>query len=409
MIGLVQKREDMATNNFFSKKQPWSAVKDKVVAGYLTPYCAKLLATNKPLKVVDCFAGKGRFDDGKDGSPLMIAKVIKDILKTENAYNNKNIEACFIEQKYHNDLKVNLQYYSQCRVISGKFEENILEILEKNDKDNINLFLYIDPYGIKSLSFKVFNRLKSMDKVSTEILMNFNSFGFLREGFRLLGKNIPKELNISNYEDDDKNTIERMNEIANGDYWQEIILNKNSGKINMYEAEELFIKEYMNQLKIVYNYVINIPIKEKRERLPKYRLIFGSNHPEGLFLMVDTMKKGWNHFLEASNEYSLFKEFELPDYNIGEVNLENEIIALIPSTKKIKLVDLWIKLVNKYGICFSIVEYREKLAILSGENKNSLGGLFSNDKINIIRNYETKSGRTPRDFDWKNEIYIERI
>lgn len=398
----------MATSKFFQKKQPWSEVKDKIVSGYLTPYSAKLLATKKPLKIVDCFAGKGKFDDGKDGSPIMIAKVIKNILKTENAYQNKNIEAYFIEQKYHNKLKDNLQYYSQCKVISGSFEENILKILDKNNNENTNLFLYIDPYGIKSLSFQVFDKLKSMETISTEILMNFNSFGFLREGFRLLGKDIPTELSKSNYETDGKNTIVRMDEIANGNYWQQIILDKNNGKLNMYEAEELFMREYINQLKSVYDYVVNIPIKEKRERLPKYRLIFGSNHHEGLFLMVDTMKKGWNYFLENSNEHSLFKEFELPDYNIGDINLEQEILKLIPLNETIKFVNLLKKLVNKYGICFSIVEYREKLAILSGEDKNSLGGLFSDDKINIIRNYETTSGRVPKDFDWNNEIYIER-
>lgn len=399
----------MSTDNFFKKKQPWSEVKDKIVSGYLTPYCAKLLATQQPLKVVDCFAGKGKFDDGLDGSPIMIAKVIKEILKSENAYTNKNIEACFIEHKYHDDLKENLQYFYQCKVISGTFEENISSILQRNKNNKTNLFLYIDPYGIKSLSFKIFNSLKSMEEVSTEILMNFNSFGFLREGFRLMDKKIPNELNNSNYEIDGKNSIERMDEIANGNYWQQIILDKNDNKCTMYEAEERFVKEYIEQLKTVYEFVINIPIKEKRERLPKYRLIFGSNHPEGLFLMVDTMKKGWNHFLDNANEYSLFKEFEFPDYNIGEINLEEELLRYIPHDSEIKLLDLYIALVNRFGVCFSISEYREVLAKLSEEDKNSLGGLFSNRKLKIDRNYRTETGREAKDLDWNNEIYIERV
>ncbi len=91
----------MASENFFDKKQPWSKIKDKVVSGYLEPYCAKLLFTGKPLKIVDCFAGKGKFDDGQEGSPLMIARVIRNILRNETSYKNKNIEACFIEKKYH--------------------------------------------------------------------------------------------------------------------------------------------------------------------------------------------------------------------------------------------------------------------------------------------------------------------
>ena len=407
MLVSRKKGIEMATDNFFEKKQPWSEVKDKVVSGYLTPYCAKLLATNKPLKIVDCFAGKGKFDDGKDGSPLMIAKVIRNILNSEQANANDNIEACFIEQKYYNELGKNTQYYSKCKVISGNFEDNILSILTKNE--DTNLFLYIDPYGIKSLSFDIFNSLKKMDNISTEVLMNFNSFGFLREGFRLMNKPIPSELNKSNYDIDGKNSIKRMNEIANGDYWQQIILDKNNKKIDMYQAEEVFIEKYTLELKSIYTYVINIPIKEKRERLPKYRLIFGTKHHEGLFLMVDTMKKGWNLFLDNANEYSLFKEFELPDYNIGDINLEKEILKLIPDNDQIELLELLKNLVNNYGICFSIAEYRKVLLLLSGEDKNNLGGLFSTNKIKIIRNHKTETGREPKDLNWNKEIYIKRV
>jgi len=150
----------MANDNFFDKKQPWSKIKDEVVSGYLKPYCAKLLTAHKPLKIVDCFAGRGKFEDGNDGSPIMIAKVIKEILNSKESYSNKNIEACFIEEKYHSDLKTNLLPYCNYKVIDGKFEDNISKIIEKNQESEVNLFLYIDPYGIKSLSFKVFEELK---------------------------------------------------------------------------------------------------------------------------------------------------------------------------------------------------------------------------------------------------------
>ena len=239
----------MSTDNFFEKKQPWSKVKDAVVAGYLKPYCAKLLATKKPLKIVDCFAGKGKFEDGNDGSPLMIAKVIKEILQNKQAYDNKDIEACFIEKKYHDDLKTNLLPYYNYKVINGKFEDNISQIIEKNQNTQVNLFLYIDPYGIISLSFEIFSELVKMEKISTEFLMNFNSFGFLREGFRLLKYTIPNELNEVTFESDEKNSIEKMNIIANGEYWQEIVRDKNNNIINMYKAEQLFIEKYIDELK----------------------------------------------------------------------------------------------------------------------------------------------------------------
>jgi len=395
----------MATNNFFDKKQAWSQVKDAVVAGYLKPYCAKLLATKKPLKIVDCFAGKGKFEDGNDGSPLMIAKLIKEILNSKNAYVNKNIEACFIEDKYHDDLKINLSSYYNYKVINGKFEDNFSKIIEKNQKSEANLFLYIDPYGIKSLSFDIFDELKNMENISTEFLMNFNTFGFLREGFRLLKYTIPDELNEVTFESDEKNSIEKMNIIANGEYWQDIISNKNSNKINMYKAEQLFVKRYILELKNKYKYVVNIPIKEKLAHLPKYHLIFGSNHSDGIKLMVDNMNKAWNNSSSVSMS-NVLNIFESPNYYESlEYDLEDEILKL--THNEIHLKELILKLIDIFGIAYKYSEYTNTLESLSKVQES----LFDTNKqkIKITRNYKTNTGREPIDWNWDNEIYIESL
>lgn len=66
------------TKNFFVKKKEWSEIKDELLACYLTPYLSKILNTRKPVNYIDCFAGKGKFDDGKLGSPLIALKIISD-------------------------------------------------------------------------------------------------------------------------------------------------------------------------------------------------------------------------------------------------------------------------------------------------------------------------------------------
>ena len=62
------------TDSFFEKKHEWSMLKDQILDYYLTPYLGKILSTGRPTRIADCFAGKGRFDDGSDGSPLIIAR-----------------------------------------------------------------------------------------------------------------------------------------------------------------------------------------------------------------------------------------------------------------------------------------------------------------------------------------------
>ena len=52
-------------DDFFKEKKQWSEVKDELLACYLKPYIQKVINTGKPIVYVDCFAGKGVFEDGK--------------------------------------------------------------------------------------------------------------------------------------------------------------------------------------------------------------------------------------------------------------------------------------------------------------------------------------------------------
>ncbi|HEX8949222.1 MAG TPA: three-Cys-motif partner protein TcmP, partial [Dissulfurispiraceae bacterium] len=233
------------TKDFFKEKKPWSIFKDRILDYYLFPYVAKILRTGKPLFLFDCFAGKGQFDDEEVGSPIIIAGHIKSAL--QKGY--KQISGLFIERKYSAELQSNLKGYPNTRVLDGTFEDNLKSILSVDKGSNV--FLYIDPYGIKSLSLDNFRQIKNKNFYTTEVLINFNSAGFLREGCRLLKiEESFKEDEISDYEEDeDTNTIERMNSIAGGDYWQGILKDYYNLRIDIHQAEEQFIAEYSRKIK----------------------------------------------------------------------------------------------------------------------------------------------------------------
>lgn len=360
-----------STKDFFKNKKGWSIFKDEIIGYYLVPYISKILSTNRPLFLIDCFAGKGKFDSGEDGSPLIIAKQIEAILVDESRP-NRDIYGIFIENKYNEDLSKNLSDFKNCTVCSGNFEEQVDTILELSPKCNI--FLYVDPYGPKSIPYEPFSRIKTKGFSSCELLINFNSIGFLREGSALLKLSHSFEDMDENSEDyeemDDIENLERWDDIANGDYWQEILKKKNAGVLNKFEAEELFINEYCKQIKKLFKYVINIPILEKTPNLPKYRLIFGTDHVDGLILMVNRMNKVWNKILleERMNQNVLF-EYIFPDMSvIKKYDLEEDIISLIKSKgNAILLQDLLSSLIEKYGITFSQKEYNDKIKKMEGK------------------------------------------
>lgn len=62
--------------DFFHQKKSWSQIKDSLLSAYLTPYLAKMAHRRNPTLIADCFAGKGRFDDGAPGSPVLICEAV---------------------------------------------------------------------------------------------------------------------------------------------------------------------------------------------------------------------------------------------------------------------------------------------------------------------------------------------
>jgi len=381
--------------DFFKEKKEWSRIKDDILAWYLEPYITKILATRRPLLIVDCFAGKGKFDDGNDGSPLII---LKNVTNTSSKYRNARILCAFIEKKYHEDLEANVAAYPitgmfpRVKVLQGTFEENIDNLIQKLD-NNYNVFFYVDPYGHKSLDFSRFQRIVNKGFNSVEMLINFNTFGFLREGCRLL-KMQEDELMFTgfDYESDENNDINNMNSIANGDYWIDILNDYHKGRIKAHKAEELFIAGYMNRLKTLFNHTINIPVKLKTENMPKYRLVFGTNHPDGILLMADKMHKEWEDIVlrEREGQLTLF-DFDYPGGLPGE-----EVRSIIESELKsngkyIELKSLLCLFIEKYGLPMAP-------SVIVGELKK----MEQSGSIDVDRNppFTPKTGKPTKSFDY---------
>ncbi len=69
------------SDTFFKEKKPWSKYKDFILDYYLTPYIAKVKNIKRPILIIDCCAGPGKFEDGTEGSPLIITKHIVESRK----------------------------------------------------------------------------------------------------------------------------------------------------------------------------------------------------------------------------------------------------------------------------------------------------------------------------------------
>ena len=77
-------------------------------------------------------------------------------------------------------------------------------------------------------------------------------------------------------------SIEELNAIAGGGYWQDIINQYKAGTIDGYEAEARFSEQYCQRLRQSYKYVLNMPLRIKKGQRPKYKIDSCNKSPRWL-------------------------------------------------------------------------------------------------------------------------------
>lgn len=278
------------TDEFFDRKKPWSAIKDRILQKYLVPYIHKTKELRKPIMIVDGFAGPGIFEDGTKGSPVIICEIADQ--KRELA--GVLIFGVFIDENedYCQSLEKILKPYAQKKIAfveCGRFEEVVGRVVDI--MGDCTGFFYLDPFGIKGIEFTNLERI--FDRVSmssTEVLVNFSYPSFARHA--------------GNYtEDDDGDTVaqkvkagkqEMVNKVMNGEYWVDIMTDTTTSK---FEREAKVVEMYANQYRKYFDFVGHCPVKDTHRNVAKYHLVFGSRHFDGLQLMNDIMHYEYEEFL----------------------------------------------------------------------------------------------------------------
>lgn len=280
--------------DFFKEKKDWSKYKDLILDYYLKPYLQKVKQIGKPILVVDCFAGPGKFDDGQLGSPLIIAEHLR--LLHQKGY---GVTAFFIEvaNPLYDRLTRNVSGLGiPVETRPGSFRDYVSEIAELALTHSV--FVYVDPWQPKHLLFDdlapVYEQLKRRQSIET--LINFMSASFLRavRGFQ-------KKVVVSGEVQSDHRLVRRWNAIAGGMYWQHIAYSQllsSDEEPNDEETDDL-ARGYAAELQRWFKHVLNYPIRAKYEhKWPKYHLIFGSRYQDGVELMNRAMVKARREFVK---------------------------------------------------------------------------------------------------------------
>lgn len=295
----------MMVKDFFKAKRPWSEYKDLILGYYLKPYIPKVNTIGKPILIVDCFAGPGKFGDNKPGSPLIICSAIKEWREK-----GMNVRGVFIEADDKNFAKLRElldQYSSFSTVKHGTFEQHLPELAALAQQNTV--FLYVDPYSVRGLDFeamrKVYEQIKKAG-ASVEVLLNLNVPIFMRWALAALKRHggvvaddVPPEVEDEVFgadEADEPVELTTLNAIAGGDYWQAIAADTS---ITFAEKVDRFMRQYAAKMGSCFPWVGWYDVKLRyQHQVPKYFLVYATRNNHGVELMNDGMCRARREFLK---------------------------------------------------------------------------------------------------------------
>ena len=219
-----------------------------------------------------------------------------------------------------------------------------------------------------------------------ELLINMNSFGFIREGCRVMGQQFKMdddsffddlvEYDPTKLDASDK-SVEALNQIAGGDYWKSIIKQYASGQIDGYKAEEYFSEQYCQRLSESYTYVLNMPIRIHQNQHPKYRMIHATNHPDGCVLMADNICNRWELLkeIQTGSQLSFFQE-DINNQIIDASKIRDQVVDHFSGC------DVWTSLTEAEAVFFA----KHGAICKSGEIAKVLKSLEKEGRLLVDRN-----------------------
>lgn len=311
-----------AGNDFFEFKRPWSRYKDSILDYYLSPYLAKVARIGKPILIVDCFAGPGRFRSGEDGSPRIIANRAR-----EAAARGAQVQVILIEKdaELADRLRSNVEEFGDlCEIVSGDTFSQIDTIASR--LDGCTSMLYIDPFSIDRLYLselgKMFDPIRRNNSV--EVLINLMVPQILRWAraclrFEEIGISegpLADNLCVGEEGDFDEemakafygpsevaaaksalSSSDKIDRIVGGDYWRSLA------------AEELnpdvysrFVHLYRSKLARWFSNTIAFPIfKSETSQIANYWLVWGSRYRPAIDLFNRALFDARSKEIEDSN------------------------------------------------------------------------------------------------------------
>lgn len=244
-------------------------VKHEILEKYLRGWVPILGKYHKRICYFDGFAGRGEYEGGFPGSPVIAMQVGNDLRE----YVEEMV--CFFIERDRDNFK-NLEVVTEkekkncphCKIhnIHAEFAAVIEGIIENVGAKLAPSFFFVDPFGFKGVPFKLIKEILSISR--TEVFITF------------MYRDIARFLRSDNVE-------EIFDELFGTTIWRGILKRNLAGLEREHVLRDLYITQLREQAAVRFVFPFRVCMPEKSQTL--YYLIHATNNFKGLFLMKGIM------------------------------------------------------------------------------------------------------------------------
>lgn len=307
----------MSDDRFFETKKPAAVLKHAILTGYLPVFVQKTGLTSKDnvVVVVDGYAGEGLYEDGTQGSPLLIADVMRKAT-------GRTVSAIFIESDPVRHAKLTEVLTTQAADVQwitrlGTVSEHTEEILAH--ADGLPLFVFLDPFG-RGIPLEEITALMTrpghLGAAKTEVLLNFSTVNIWRVGGLLK----TEELRAKH-----ARALDATDVACGGAWWREEFVKHASPG----EAADAIAMEFMERVcREAKCSGWTVEVRPRQDLLPIYHLQLYTRHKDGMLSFGEAASLAAAKWRRAVIEDRYADDFNESDrktmYEIEEARLVGE-------------------------------------------------------------------------------------
>lgn len=277
----------MSSNQeFFRERRAQAAFKHGILKRYPVLFAAKTGWDGRPVVFLDGYAGRGQYEDGSPGSPLLLAR-------SAAALTFRSVSGVYVEQRraeFQNLTNVmGPLLRAGDQLIHGDLANHLPGIL--SSRRGSALFAFLDPFGTALDREQLVGQLLGRPRVEgpTEVMLHISISTVARIGGLLRRRRQDgKELSAA-----DRKTIEHANRFLGGDWWHEHFEPvRNANDPSATAAALRVAADYQRKIREDTGCMsVSMPIQHRPHQLPKYLLVLFTWHIDGLWFFADSIGK----------------------------------------------------------------------------------------------------------------------